>query len=327
VNPNLFNDDDVIDLNTQRRFQRRDRKRKKKGRSAPQPPPPELLRSMRADADADERALSMSYQPALHEAEWLLQSLRSFYEEGLISDVLFQVQGGKEATVYCCRTGPACPSELLAAKVYRPRKHRNLSNDQMYREGRETLSEEGRTIKQTKHRIMRAVQKRTVFGEKVRHQSWLMYEYKALQELYADGAAVPRPWSANRNAILMDYVGTLDAPAPKLSRLSLPPEEATRLFGEVVDTIDIMLQRALIHGDLSAYNVLYEDGHAVVIDFPQIVRVGVNRHSRALFERDVQRVCDYFSRQGVETDAAALISQLWDRYVQTREGVPEDVAY
>lgn len=324
MNPNSFFDDENYDI-TNLRTGRREKKRTRKKARQKEHVPSAVLEMVREKADLTEKAHQMSYQPSPHEADWLLQSLSSFYEEGLISDVLFQVQGGKEATVYCCRSGPACPDELLAAKVYRPRMYRNLSNDQLYREGRETLSEEGRTIKQTKHRVMRAVQKRTQFGEKVRHQSWLMYEYNALRELYDDGAAVPKPWSANTNAILMDYIGTLDAPAPKLSRLRLPPDEARVLFDEVIDTIDLMLQRALIHGDLSAYNILYTDGHATVIDFPQIVRVGVNSHSRAIFERDVRRVCSYFSKQGVDCDADALTEELWGRYVLTRDGAdPED---
>src|SRR5690349_17257616 len=39
-----------------------------------------------------------SYQPARYEAEWLLGSLRLFYDEQLITDVLGQVKGGKEAS-------------------------------------------------------------------------------------------------------------------------------------------------------------------------------------------------------------------------------------
>src|SRR5215510_11545817 len=43
-----------------------------------------------------------TYQPARYEEEWLKTSLRMFYEEHLIRDVLAQVKGGKEASVYRC---------------------------------------------------------------------------------------------------------------------------------------------------------------------------------------------------------------------------------
>src|SRR6478609_5718394 len=47
-----------------------------------------------------------SYQPARYEAVWLLDSLRMFYDEQLITDVLGQVKGGKEASVYRCAEHP-----------------------------------------------------------------------------------------------------------------------------------------------------------------------------------------------------------------------------
>lgn len=266
-----------------------------------------------------------TYTPARHEAGWLMKSLTQFFEEGLLSDVLFHIQGGKEASVYCCAAGPNVDAEWLAVKVYRPRQHRNLRNDGMYREGRETLSEEGRTIKQTNHRVMRAVARRSGFGERVRHQSWLMYEFNALKTLYEDGAAVPKPWSASHNAIVMDYIGDEHAAAPSLTRLQLPLTQAEDLFDQVIDTVDIMLQRGLIHGDLSAYNILLHEGRAVVIDFPQIVRIGVNRHSRDLFERDLRRVGDYFEGQGVQCDVEALIETLWERYTISHEQLIEPV--
>ena len=74
-----------------------------------------------------------SYQPARYEAEWLLDSLRLFYDEQLITDVLGQVKGGKEASVYRCAAEPSTGATMLAAKVYRPRMFRSLKNDAVYR--------------------------------------------------------------------------------------------------------------------------------------------------------------------------------------------------
>ncbi len=102
-----------------------------------------------------------TYQPARYEAEWLLSSLRMFYDEHLISDVLAQVKGGKEASVYRCTALPVTGATLLAAKVYRPRMFRNLRNDKVYREGRAILTSEGSAVKKTDHRIMRAIGKKT----------------------------------------------------------------------------------------------------------------------------------------------------------------------
>jgi RIO kinase 1 len=322
VNNHFFNDSDddsdIIPQAAQSRLNRRQRRPRRQ-----QKPPAAIIETLCEVPDVLEGALEISYQPSRHEAEWLMSSITDFFEQGLIADVLSHIQGGKEASVYCCVAGPNVDADLIAVKIYRPRKHRSLSNDSLYREGRETLSEEGRTIKQTDHRVMRAIAKRTGFGEQVRHQSWLMYEFNALQKLYSAGACVPRPWAATHNAIAMEYIGTDTSPAPTLARIKLPAEEATVLLEEVLDTIDFMLQQGLIHGDLSPYNILYQDGKVTVIDFPQIVRVGVNSHSEALFARDVRRVCSYFSRQGAPCDAEAIIEELWTRYTITHEQLIE----
>src|SRR5437868_3853151 len=75
--------------------------------------------------------------------EWVLSSLNHFYEEDLISDVLHVAKSGKEATVYCCAATPATGLEYLAAKVYRPRMFRSLSNDAVYRKGRAQYDQDG----------------------------------------------------------------------------------------------------------------------------------------------------------------------------------------
>jgi RIO kinase 1 len=77
-----------------------------------------------------------------------------------------------------------------------------------------------------------------------------------------------------------------------------------------------MLAHDLIHGDLSAYNILYWDGSVVVIDFPQAVESSRNQEAYDLLGRDVQRVCGYFERQGVRRDPTALLDELWTRYVE-----------
>jgi RIO kinase 1 len=178
--------------------------RKAKGHRKLTRPYSEIVAEL-GDVDGLEAGFHTTYKPGRYEEGWLLSSLRTFYDQALISDVLAQVKGGKEASVYCCEGDPTTGVALLAAKVYRPRKFRNLRNDKMYREGREILTASGRPAKKTDHRIMRAIGKKTAFGVQVQHTSWLMHEYKAMERLHQAGAAVPQPIAASENAILMSY--------------------------------------------------------------------------------------------------------------------------
>ncbi|MCB0116244.1 MAG: hypothetical protein KDD84_19225, partial [Caldilineaceae bacterium] len=78
--------------------------------------------------------------------------------------------------------------------------------------------------------------------------------------------------------------------------------------------IDLMLQQGVIHGDLSPYNILYWAGKITLIDFPQVTQAQTNRHARKILQRDVQRICDYFRRYGVRSDARAITEDLWQHY-------------
>jgi RIO kinase 1 len=260
---------------------------------------------------------TMTYVPARFEAVWLRASIASFYEEEWISDVLASVKGGKEATVYRCLAHPNTGEELLAAKVYRPRQFRNLRNDKAYRDGRTILTSEGRPVKHADQRLMRAVGRKTSFGKQVSHASWLMHEFTTLQRLYQLGAAVPRPVAANDNALLMGYCGDDRQAAPALSSVRLGARAAQQLFEEALRNIELMLAQGFVHGDLSAYNILYWEGRITLIDFPQVSYVATNRNARAIFERDVTRVCDYFLAQGVHVRSSQIAAELWARHVES----------
>jgi RIO kinase 1 len=255
---------------------------------------------------------NFTYQASRHEAGWLLESLGAFYEQTWISDVLRLIKGGKEASVYLCKSRADVETPLLAAKVYRPRQFRNLKNDAKYRVGRAELDENGRLI--TKDGELHAVRKRTSFGEKLRHQSWIAYEFQALQILHRAGADVPQPFAMGNNAILMAYIGDADIAAPTLQSLHLGPAEARRLFERALDNIDLMLSYECIHADLSAYNILYWEGAITLIDFPQVVSPNRNPAAWEIFQRDVTRVCEYFALQGVDSNPLDLAEGLWRKY-------------
>lgn len=262
----------------------------------------------------------MTYVPARFEAEWLRASLASFYTDEMISDVLASVKGGKEASVYRCKAQPHTGEHLLAAKVYRPRQFRNLRNDKLYRDGRTILTPDGRPVKTTDHRMMRAIGKQTTFGKQVSHTSWLMHEFTTLERLHQLGAAVPRPFAVNDNALLMSYYGDAKTAAPTMNGVRLEADEAQQLFEEVLRNIELMLSQGLIHGDLSAYNILYWEGKLTLIDFPQITFAASNPHAREILVRDVTRVCEYFRAQGVRSQPDQIAADLWTRYTERNPG-------
>jgi len=89
------------------------------------------------------------------EREWVLEALNGFYHDRILTDLLYRVKGGKEATVFCGRANPSTGTRLVAAKVFRPRMFRAMKYDAMYREGRTLLDGEGKSLFD---RVMRNVE-------------------------------------------------------------------------------------------------------------------------------------------------------------------------
>jgi RIO kinase 1 len=265
---------------------------------------------------ADEEAFRPTYQGSRWEREWILTYLGNFYEQHLLTDVLRRAKGGKEANVYCCLADPAVGLELLAAKLYRPRMLRNLRNDARYRQGRDYLDEFGKVIRD--NRLLVAIRKGTSIGKETVHTSWLEHEYHALEQLHAVGCDVPRPVAVGENTILMEYLGDPDRPAPTLHEVRLTVREARSLFDRLVVNLEKMLAAGRVHGDLSAYNVLYWEGTGTIIDFPQAVNPYQNQDAWDIFRRDVTRLCQYFQRYGLGNRPERLASALWDRFTLPR---------
>lgn len=306
----------------------RQARRKRKPRKAYQPKKSrdEIIDEI-VDVEDLETTTNMSYTPSLYEAEWLESSLQPFFIEKKISDVLALIKGGKEANVYRCEADNSTGMDYMAAKVYRPRMFRNLRNDKTYREGREILSAEGQAITVKEKRTMRALQKKSNYGNQVAHTSWLMYEFTTLQDLYEAGADVPEPYAVANNAILMGYIGDGQLAASTLNHIRLERDEAHHLFDDVLRNIDIMLAHDLVHGDLSAYNILYWQGDITLIDFPQVVDIHSNSNAYTILQRDITRICEYFSKQGVDCNAQETTQRLWNRYVERDEiGIVADMS-
>ncbi|MDF1512871.1 MAG: hypothetical protein P1S60_03570 [Anaerolineae bacterium] len=274
----------------------------------------DIFKGLTEDLRGLEGGFSPTYQPSHYERGWLLDSLRLFYEQSLITDVVARIRGGKEASVYRCTAHPSTGEVELAAKVYRPRRFRSLSNDAVYRQGRTVLLEEGGRVLANDHRAMRAMEKKSAFGMRISHTSWLLHEYITLQQLHAAGGAVPQPFGVSENAILMTYCGDRNLAAPTLNEIKLDTDEAYTIWTEVLRNVELMLSMGIVHGDLSAYNILVWEERITIIDFPQVVNIENNNTAWDILCRDIVRICDYFQRQGVKCEGETLASQLWEQY-------------
>ncbi len=236
-----------------------------------------------------------------------MAALGEFIDSGLIDDVLGIVKSGKEATVYCCTDGHDT-SRLLAAKVYRSRNVRGFSNDAQYQGGR---------LRGTETRYARAIETKSRKGREFAFDAWVAEEYATLSLLHRAGAAVPAPIAQSSSVIIMEYIGDEDEPAPPLNSVRLDAAHAPGVFDDLMRNVELALANDRIHGDLSAFNVLYWDGAIRIIDFPQAVDPRFNANAQALLQRDIDNLCGHFERYGICPDGRRIATNLWNRFIRS----------
>lgn len=220
---------------------------------------------------------------------------------GYVDELVGQVKGGKEATVYLMRKG----EEYLAAKVYADLESRSFRNDARYWTG----------VHIGDKRVERAMRKHSRTGRAAQHGLWVMREYSNLWRLYEAGVPVPRPavgpgakeCAEAGGVVLMEFIGDGTVPAPRLSDAKLEPEDARSAWEQSTQILLALARMGLVHGDFSTYNLLWHEGRVVLIDVPQVLDVRrAAKEARQLLERDVESLLTSFRRHRVDTDAAEL---------------------
>jgi len=241
--------------------------------------------------------------------EALLSHLAPLIEQRLITEVLRPIKTGKEAVVYCCVAHPTLERELVAAKVYRPFETRSFKKDAIYQQGRERGS-------RPDARVLRALGKKTRHGRLHKFSAWIAHEEKTLRILHTAGADVPEPIERVGAVILMEYVGDDDHPAPMMTNVGLEEVEAKRIYEQVLANVELFLKQHRVHADLSAYNLLYWNEQAVIIDFPQAVDPRYNDDAFDLLVRDLRNLNGFFEDHGVDVgDPIQHGLAIWRKHV------------
>ena len=189
------------------------------------------------------------------------------------------LSSGKEATVYLAEG----PDGEVAVKIYRV----NASD---FRDMREYLTGDPRFEE--------------LGGDKLRVVlAWVKKEFANLERARKAGVRVPKPIAVERNVLVMEYIGTEEGRAKRLSEVHVEnPETAYEVVREYMRRLHAA---GLVHGDLSEYNIVFHEGQLVIIDLGQAVTV---HHPNAdeFLGRDCENVASFFRRQGMDVSTEEL---------------------
>ena len=227
--------------------------------------------------------------------------------QGAVDTELGILKTGKEADVHLIeRADPHDPDGgvVMAAKRYRPPEHRSFHRAASYTEGR--------SMKRS--RDERALKRKSTFGRLVAAGEWAVSEWAALVRFWNLGLPVPYPVQIDETEILMEWI-TVDGEdgretAPRLAQTRPSPELLRSYFEQLTDAMTTMVQAGVVHGDLSAYNILAADDRLVIIDLPQIVDLVGNLNGMDFLQRDCSNICAWFRARGLDVDDHALFGEL-----------------
>jgi RIO kinase 1 len=201
---------------------------------------------------------------------------------GLATEVLYQMNAGKEASIYLANW-KGFPLVLKA-----------------YRFWQSAQAKKGKG-----------------FFAPGRMQTIAAREYDLLLACFNAGMNVPTPIGRVGNYLTMRFIGNGNAPAPQLRNVHL--DEPDLVLDEILDDYLIMYRDAqYVHGDLSAYNILWWEGRAWIIDMPQAYQVGPWADMKrvvTLLRRDIMNLLRYFKKYGIKRDPDEIVKVFLSEYV------------
>ena len=204
-----------------------------------------------------------------------LMTIYGFMKKGLIDRVHYPVSTGKEGNVFYA-TDP--DDDPLALKIFRTSTS---------------------TFKRVATYIEGDPRFRGITGNRWKFiYAWASKEFSNLDRYYDAELPVPEPVAVDQNCLLMEYVGDETGPCPQLKDTVL--EDPTDTYDEVVSfIIDGWRDAHLVHGDLSEYNILMEEGEPVIIDVGQAMTAD-SFNAKDLLDRDIRNINRFFKNRGAE---------------------------
>jgi RIO kinase 1 len=218
------------------------------------------------------------------------KALYRFASKGIIDKMGGVVSTGKEGNVF---HAIGMDGKELAIKIYR------ISTSD-FRKMEDYMLGDPRFAN------IRHTQKGIVFA-------WTQKEFRNLQRAAEAGVRVPAPYEADRNILIMEFIGHDGIPAPRLRDVApsaMAVEEPERIYRTVVSYMVALYQKArLVHADLSEFNILLYENEPVIIDMGQSVMLD-HPMAREFLRRDIKNIVRYFRKLGVECNEESLLAEI-----------------
>ncbi|HHY01084.1 MAG TPA: serine protein kinase RIO [Methanothermobacter sp.] len=205
-----------------------------------------------------------------------LQTLYKLANQGHVHLLNGAISTGKEANVF---KGADENGNLVAVKIYRVTTS-DFKKMQYYIQGDPRFN-------------IRSNSKRQLIN------SWVLKEFKNLNRAYNAGVRVPKPLIAKNNILVMEFIGDKNGtPARPMQQTKISNPE--NVVEKIIEYVKKLYNAAeIVHGDLSAFNILIHHDEPVLIDLSQGLVVD-HPLSNELLNRDIKNLIKDFKKIGIE---------------------------
>jgi RIO kinase 1 len=212
---------------------------------------------------------------------YTLNLLRKLSGQGYFEELENPIALGKEANVFTARKKD---NSYVIVKIYRLE---NCNFNKML----DYLKQDERyyNVKRNKRNI--------VFN-------WVQREYRNLM-FAREVIKVPTPIVCKDNILVMELIG--DPIAPQLKNRA--PKNSKTFMNNVLKQIKLLWKKGLVHGDLSAFNILNDDEKPIFIDFSQgtLTKSG---DASDLLKRDLKNINTFFKKLEVSFDEEKVFQDI-----------------
>src|SRR3989344_4861240 len=215
--------------------------------------------------------------------EFTQRNLFELHSRNYFEELLRPLFIGKESKVFLASKG----KKVVIVKIYRVQ---NADFMGMYN-----------YIKQDpRYEFMKKQRREIIFA-------WTQREYKNLIKAKEGGVRVPEVHIFMQNILVEEFIGEGEVPAPRLKDAF--PEDPEEFLEEIVRQMRRLYKSGLVHGDLSAFNILNHTEKPVLIDFSQGTVVK-NASSSELLRRDIKNVLQFFAKAGIRKNPEEIFKRV-----------------
>lgn len=216
---------------------------------------------------------------------YTLRNLFKLQCQGHFEKLLSPIALGKEANVFTALTKQ---DTTIIIKIYRLQ---TCNFNKMY----DYIKADPRFINLKKQR------RKVIF-------SWTLREYRNLLKS-REFITVPKPIEVLDNILLLELIGN-DKPAPKIKDIIIPNIDG--FAKKIINNMKKLHIAGIVHGDLSEYNILYNQDEPIFIDFSQTTVKNDPNYDEYL-DRDIKNITRYLNKIGYKITEDQLKKKVYSK--------------